>query len=115
MTNLKDLIRVDINDYREYDSDRCCNGGAYSWHHHYTRVCENMWELTEGTSGEFCPYCRSWDCTGWCRDEEEPELVTNEELSHIIEEWSKDDGEDDTEVKRSDDTLTIDVWPIEEV
>lgn len=114
-TNLKDLMRVDINDYRSYDPDRCCNGGAYSWHYHYTRRCENMWELTESTSGEFCPYCRSWDCTGWCRDGEDPVLVTDSELSRIIDWWSEDYGDgDDPEVRQEKGRLTIDVWPEEE-
>lgn len=113
MTNLKDLVRIDINDYRSYDPDRCCNGGSYSWHHHYTRVCENMWELTESTSADFCPYCRSWDCAGWCRDEADPVLVTDEELARIVDEWTSDDG-DDTEVLRTGDRVAIDVWPLDD-
>lgn len=109
--NLKDLVKVDINDYTAYDPDYCCNGGRYSWHYHYSRVCENMWELTESTSGEFCPYCRSWDCTGWCRDEADPVLVTDDKLSNIVAEWSSDDGYYDTEVQQTGDRLVIDVWP----
>lgn len=110
-TNLKGLVRIDINDYTTYDPDYCRNGGRYSWHYHYSRVCENMWEATESTSAEFCPYCRSWYCAGWCRDEADPVLVTDEELSRIVEEWSSDDDYYDVEVRRSGECLSVDVWP----
>lgn len=113
-TNLKDLMKVNINNYQAYDPDRCCNGGAYSWHYHYARRCENMWELTESTSAEFCPYCRSWDCAGWCRDGMDPVLVTDRELASIIDEWSSDDDYCDTEVQRSGECLTINVWPLDD-
>lgn len=85
---------VVFNDYSNYDAERCRNGGCYWFETRYTRVADNsdLFEVTEHTSAEFCPYCRSWDCSGKCHV---AEFVNEDELKSIIEAFEQLHADDD--------------------
>ena len=85
---------VVFNDYSNYDSSRSRNGGNYWFGTKYSQVPGGLYKVTEHTSGEFCPYCRNWNCTGVCHDDE---FVTNEELQNAIEAFEQLYGEDNEE------------------
>lgn len=61
---------VSLSDYSEYESERCCNGGAYGFSTNYDRLEDGSWMCTEHTTADFCPYCRSWNCNGHCTEPE---------------------------------------------
>lgn len=85
MNGTTSLPRVVVfNDYSNYDSAKSRNGGCYWFETRYTRVaeCPDFYEVTEHTSGEFCPYCRSWNCSGDCH---EAEFMREAELKDRIQ------------------------------
>lgn len=59
------MKKVVITDYKEYNSDLCRNGGAYSYSTIYTLVGKDLWQISYDTSAEFdyCPCCGRFNCT----------------------------------------------------
>ena len=62
MMDLKNITKVRFNDYTEYDSEKCNNGGCYGFWTDYTRLESGNWEVSYGTTAdfEFCPVCGSF-------------------------------------------------------
>lgn len=82
MVSLRNVNRVDITNWTEYDPDRCNNGGAYSYTTIYRRN-GDRWAVTYSTSAEFdyCPYCgRFGDDCGYTH----PEHISTYELIKTI-------------------------------
>lgn len=62
-TNLKGINKVIFNDYSNFDSRTCNNGGNYGFWTTYTRLDNGMWEAYHETTADFtfCPVCGSFD------------------------------------------------------
>lgn len=63
---MKDLTKINIirfNDYTNYDSDKCRNGGCYGFWTDYNRLENGTWEISYGSTAdmEFCPCCGSFN------------------------------------------------------
>ena len=71
--SLRELVRtsskIKVRDWSEYDPDRCRDGGQYGFGQNWVRH-DNIWQLNEWATGDFCPYCRSFDCGGSCDEAE---------------------------------------------
>lgn len=82
MVSLRNVNRVDITNWSEYDPDRCNNGGGYSYTTTYRRD-GDRWSINYSTSAEFelCPYCGLFggDC-GCTR----PEYIPTDEMVRTI-------------------------------
>jgi len=70
INSINGLSAIELVDETDYNPDTCRNGGGYSFTTRYARVGENKWLVTEHTSGDFCPYCGSFDCCGDCHEDE---------------------------------------------
>lgn len=46
-------IRVVVEDYSNYRSRTCCNGGDYGYTYVYTRIGENKWNSEAFSTSEF--------------------------------------------------------------
>jgi len=53
--------------YSDYDSNLCHDGGHYATGVTFIRRPDG-WERQEYTSGDYCPYCGSFDCCGSCEE-----------------------------------------------
>lgn len=84
--NINVIKTVDMSDFVEGMDN---NGGHYSYWTEYTRTADDVWEMTEHTSGEFCPYCGSWDCSGECSPE--AERIYTEDLVVILNSFVEDE------------------------
>ena len=60
---LKDVNKITIHDLTSYDPDRCSTGGNYAFYTIYTRVDDDMFEVSYDTTAEFdyCPVCGSFN------------------------------------------------------
>lgn len=63
ITNLTNITRVRFNDYTDYDSEKCNNGGCYGFWTDYDRLKNGNWEISYGTTAdmEYCPCCGSFN------------------------------------------------------
>ena len=88
--------RITVRDYSDYDSDLCHDGGHYAVGVTFIRHSDG-WERQEYTSGDYCPYCGSFDCCGSC---EEAEAAQAERLtdSEVMEEVDSYRGQADTAI-----------------
>lgn len=93
----KETKRVVIEDYSEYDGNRCNNGGAYSFTTTYTRKDGEEFAISYSTSADF-PYCPK--CGSFYADEECPcgmddyDTVSTAELEGILAGYEEfDDGD----------------------
>ena len=61
--NLDGIKRVRFNDYTDYDSNLCNNGGCYGFWTDYDRLENGNWEISYGTTADFlyCPCCGSFN------------------------------------------------------
>lgn len=97
--NLNGIIKVRFNDYSEYDSEKCNNGGGYGFWIDYDRLDNGVWEISYGTTADFnyCPVCGCFrnhyegeDCcniSGYgCG---EYDSVTEKELLRLINEFTE--------------------------
>ena len=85
--NYKKAKAIIFSDYSEYEEGKSNNGGCYG----YTTVFEkvpnkDIWYKKEYTTGEFCPYCRSFFCSGDCEqaEYEESQSYTNRDILHQL-------------------------------
>lgn len=97
ITNLDGISRVRFNDYSEYNSDKCNNGGCYGFWTDYDRT-ESGWLVSYGTTADFdyCPVCGSFNNHYVGDDDEEYscgeyEIIPEEELLNKIENFEKTD------------------------
>lgn len=72
--------KVTITDKRDYVPGMANNGGGYIWYDIFRKSGAHHWLHSRETSGEFCPYCHSFDCAG-C---EEPEVIGSEGVIDFI-------------------------------
>ena len=88
--------RITVRDYSDYDSNLCHDGGHYATGVTFIRHADG-WERREYTSGDYCPYCGSFDCCGSC---EEAETARAERLtdSEVMEEVDRCRGQADTSI-----------------
>lgn len=51
--------RVRFNDFSQYDSEKCNNGGCYGFWTNYDRLDNGTWKVSYGTTADFdyCPVC----------------------------------------------------------
>lgn len=63
ITSLTNITRVRFNDYTDYDSEKCNNGGCYGFWTDYDRLKNGNWEISYGTTAdmEYCPCCGSFN------------------------------------------------------
>ena len=95
ITNLNGINRVRFNDYSDYVSDKCNNGGCYGFWTDYNRV-DKGWEVSHWTTAEFdyCPVCGSFN-NHYVGDEGgeyscgENEIITEKELLKKIESFEE--------------------------
>lgn len=61
--NLNDYNRVRINDYTNYDAEKCNNGGCYAFFTDYIKRPDGKWEISYDTTAdlEYCPVCGSFE------------------------------------------------------
>lgn len=85
--NIKNVNTIRVYDDLEYDPELGNNGGAYRYWTKYTRTADNVWEITDHTSGEFCLYCGSWECSGECS---EPEHISTNKLVEFLNNFVED-------------------------
>lgn len=54
--------KIRFNDFSEYDSEKCRNGGRYGFWTQYDRIEGEVFEVTYGTTADFayCPCCGSF-------------------------------------------------------
>lgn len=59
---LENVKKVRFNDFSEYDSEKCSNGGSYGFWTDYSHLENGNWEISYGTTAdmEFCPCCGSF-------------------------------------------------------
>ena len=88
--------RITVRDYSNYDPDKCHDVGSYKTGVTFIRQPDG-WERQEYTSGDYCPYCGSFDCCGDC---EEAETAAEERLtdSEVMEEVDSYRGQADTAI-----------------
>ena len=71
--SLRELVRtssrIEVRDWSGYDSEKCHDGGHYCTGVDFYRHGDG-WERQEYTSGDYCPYCGSFDCCGSCEGAE---------------------------------------------
>ena len=92
--NLSNINRVYLYDDSEYVEGKDANGGCYRFWTEFKHIGLNKWLVLKGTSADFCPYCRSWNCNGSCIEDEPEEYLTTEEVVKEINEY-ENDGNDD--------------------
>lgn len=83
MVSLRDVNRVGITNWSEYDPDRCNNGGAYSYTTIYRRD-GDRWSINYSTSADFeyCPYCGNFGDDCGCTH---PEYISTDALVRTID------------------------------
>ena len=87
---LENVKKVRFNDFSEYDSEKCNNGGCYGFWTDYSRLENGNWEISYGTTAdmEFCPCCGSFGDHYDYGEEEyscgEFETITTQELLERI-------------------------------
>ena len=88
--------RITVRDYSDYGSDLCHDGGHYATGVTFIRHPDG-WERQEFTSGDYCPYCGSFDCCGSCEEAlaAEAERLTD---SEVMEEVDSCRGQADTAI-----------------
>lgn len=83
---LKGIVEIQCNDYTEYDSERCHDGGAYAYYTTYKRLPNNKWEITYDASCGCCPVCGrigSCDCYEWST----PEVISSLEMVERLDNY----------------------------
>lgn len=87
---LENVKKVRFNDFSEYDSEKCNNGGCYGFWTDYSRLENGNWLISYGTTADFdyCPCCGSFG-DHYDYDEEDYscgdfETITTEELLERI-------------------------------
>lgn len=103
MKDLKGIKRVRFNDYSDYDSEKCNNGGSYGFWTDYSRLENGNWEISYGTTADFdyCPVCGCFNdhyegndcCYSSGYECGEFETVTENELLKLINEFEETDEE----------------------
>lgn len=109
--NLRTCSHVRVRDYSDYDSELCHDGGRYATGVDFYRH-EDGWERQEYTSGDYCPYCGSFDCCGSCEEAfaAEAERLTEGE---VFEEVLKASEAPQTEITFEEgDPLTGYLWAV---
>jgi len=93
---IESAARITVRDYSDYDSDLCHDGGHYAVGVTFIRHADG-WERREYTSGDYCPYCGSFDCCGSC---EEAEAAAEERLTdaEVMDEVNHYRGQADTAI-----------------
>ena len=88
--------RITVRDYSDYDSDLCHDGGHYATGVTFIRHADG-WERREYTSGDYCPYCGSFDCCGSCEEAlaAEAERLTDSEVMDEVDHYR---GQADTSI-----------------
>lgn len=96
---LGNVKRVRFNDFSEYDSEKCSDGGSYGFWTDYSCLENGNWEISYGTTAdmEFCPCCGSFG-DHYDYDKEEYscgdfETVTTDELLEKINSFEEREGE----------------------
>lgn len=99
LNGLEKVKKVRFNDFSEYDSEKCNNGGCYGFWTDYSLLKNGSWEISYGTTAdmEFCPCCGSFG-NHYDYDEEKYscgdfETVTTDELLETINNFEEKDGE----------------------
>ena len=85
--------RITIRDYSNYDPDKCHDGGSYKTGVTFIRHADG-WERQEYTSGDYCPYCGSFDCCGSCEEAEaaQAERLTDSEVMDEVNHYKGQAG-----------------------
>ena len=109
--NLRTCSHVRVRDYSDYDSEKCHDGGHYCTGADFYRHGDG-WERREYTSGEYCPYCGSFDCCGNCEEAftAESDRLTDAE---VFDEVLRSSGTPQTEINCEEgDPLTGYLWAV---
>lgn len=123
--NLNGIQEIRINDYSQYDSEKCNNGGAYGFWTKYDRLPNGKFEISYGTTAdfEFCPVCGcfndhydpEYDSEYSCGDFE---IITETELLEIINNFKETEDffidfymETETEIISEDDYEEFSNYP----
>ena len=71
LKDYKKAKAIIFSDYSEYEPSKSRNGGCYGFEVAFTKMPNaNFWHREETTTGEFCPYCRRFECSGDCEEAE---------------------------------------------
>jgi len=97
-SRIKEKKKITINDYSNYEPEKCSDGGAYGFWTEYLYKGGDIWEISYGTTAdmEFCPCCGSFNSHYDYENEEyscgDFDTITTKELSKIIENTPEKDG-----------------------
>lgn len=97
-SRIKEYKKITINDYRNYEPEKCSDGGAYGFWTEYLDKGGDIWEISYGTTAdmEFCPCCGSFNSHYDYENEEyscgDFDTITTKELSKIIKNTPEKDG-----------------------
>lgn len=85
MNIVKAAQRISIRDYSNYDPEKCHDGGCYAVGMDFYRH-PSGWECKRFTSGDYCPYCGSFECPGDCEDARitEEERLNDKEVEQEV-------------------------------
>ena len=87
---LENVKKVRFNNFSEYDSEKCSNGGCYGFWTDYSCLENGNWEISYGTTADFdyCPVCGCFEDHYDYGEEEyscgDFETITTEELLERI-------------------------------
>ena len=103
MENIEKFSKIRFNDFTDYDSDKCRNGGAYGFWTEYVRLESGNWEMSYGTTSdiEFCPVCGSFNDHYVGEDSPcesgylcgEYETATKEEVMELVNNFKETENE----------------------
>lgn len=96
--NLENIVKIRFNDFSEYDSEKCNNGGCYGFWTNYDRH-DNYWKVSYGTTADFpyCPCCGNF-ASHYDYDEEcytcgDFDTITDDELLNRINVFEENEDE----------------------
>ena len=95
MNDIKNVKKIILGDYTDYEQERSCNGGCYAYFTTFKRIDDNKWEVTYSTTSEF-EYClymgRFQSCKDCCLVDSEgctPDVYTDKMVEEEISVWEE--------------------------
>lgn len=94
LKNLNGINKIRFNDFSEYISEKSNNGGCYGFWTDYSRIDDDNFEITYGTTSEFeyCPICNEFGHTYDNTTCGEPETISTDKLLEEINNFHETDS-----------------------
>lgn len=81
------INRIEFEDMRQYDPDRCNDGGCYGYTTTYLLLDNGVWRVSHATTCtefDYCPCCGDFHSEKDCPNDNEYHTVTTEELLTVV-------------------------------